>query len=76
MDLGQFLLQIKPTEARELDIEHQAAGGIRTLAGQERLRRGKGLDIEPRRADEIAQTFADGPVVVNDKDEWVVLLHG
>src|SRR5262249_367666 len=31
--LGQLLLQIKTTEARELDIEYQAAGSIRTRAG-------------------------------------------
>jgi len=30
---GQFLLQIETTAARELDIEHQAAGSVRTLAG-------------------------------------------
>ena len=53
---GQCLLQIKTTEAREPDIEHQAAGGSWTLAGQKLLRRSKGLDIEPHRAEEIAQT--------------------
>ena len=76
LDLGQFLLQIEPAETWELDIEHQAAGDIRTRAAQERVRRGKGLDREPHGAEQITQTFADGPVIVYDKDTWVVLLHG
>ena len=58
IDLGQFLLQIKTTESRELDIEHQAAGGVWTLAGQKLVRRGKRLDVQPRGADKIAQTLA------------------
>jgi hypothetical protein len=33
MALGQFLLQIETTAARELDIEHQATGSVGTLAG-------------------------------------------
>jgi hypothetical protein len=31
MTLGQFLLQLEPTEARELDIEHQTARSLWTL---------------------------------------------
>jgi hypothetical protein len=38
MALGQFLLQLEPTQARELDIEHQAAGGRWPLVGQKLVR--------------------------------------
>src|SRR5262249_28694974 len=74
--LGQFLLQIQPTQTGEPDIEYQAAGGLWTPAGQKLLCGGKGLDVEPRRAEQIAQTLAHGPVVVNDIDAWVVFSHG
>jgi hypothetical protein len=74
--LRQFLLQLQPAQARELDIEHQAAGGLGTLAGQKLVGGGKRLDVEPRRAEKIVQTFAHGLVVINDTDAWVVLMHG
>ena len=37
LDLGQFLLEIKTTPARELDVEHQAARGLWPAASQELL---------------------------------------
>jgi hypothetical protein len=36
--LRQLLLQLQPAQARELDIEHQTAGAIWTLAGQKLVR--------------------------------------
>jgi hypothetical protein len=36
--LRQFLLQLQPTQARELDIEHQTARAVWTLASQKLVR--------------------------------------
>ena len=58
MVLGQFLLQLQTTASRELDIEHQTARGVWTLARQKLVRRGKRLDVQPRRAEQITQTLA------------------
>jgi hypothetical protein len=73
---GQFLLQLQSAQARELDIQHQTAGGRWPLAGQKLVGGGKCPDVEPRGTEQIAQTLAHGPVVINDKDAWVVFLHG
>jgi len=56
--LRQFLLQLQPAQARELDIEHQTAGAVWTRAGQKLLGGGKCLDVEPRRAEKTLQTLA------------------
>jgi len=74
--LGQFLLQLQPAQARELDIEHQAAGGLGTRAGQKLVGGGKRQDVQPHGAEQIAQTLAHGLVVINDTDAWVVFSHG
>jgi hypothetical protein len=56
--LRQFLLQLQPAQARELDIEHQAARGRWPLVGQKLLGGGKCLNVEPRRAEKTLQTLA------------------
>jgi hypothetical protein len=76
LDLGQFLLEIKATPARQLYIKNQAARDWWTAAFQEILRRGKGLYVQTRGTEKIPQAVADRPVVVDDEDDRIVVIHG
>ena len=65
---GQFLLHSSPLRPGSWTSSTRQPGAVWPRAGQKLVRRGKGLDGEPRGAEQIAQTLAHGLVVVYDKD--------
>src|ERR1700728_2362368 len=73
---GQFLLQIKTADTRQLYIKHQTLGGFPRPVGQKLLCRGKCLYLQACGAEQITQAFPDRSLVVNHTDKWVVLIHG
>src|SRR5438105_2099857 len=67
VDLRHPRLEIEPAQARQPDVEHQAAGNIRRRAGEELLRGREGLDLQPCRPDQTCQSLSNGVVVVHDE---------
>jgi hypothetical protein len=65
----------KPRHSLQAHVEHQAAGCIRALAGEEFVRRGEQPDVETRRGDEVAERIAHRGVVVDDEHDGSVLAH-
>lgn len=55
LDVRQPFLQIEPAQARQAQIEHEAARPVDSRPVQELLRRGEGLDLPPLEPDQGVQ---------------------
>src|SRR5262249_42977159 len=72
---GQALLQLQPTEsAGHTHVQNQAIGR-RQHGGQEVLRTGECLNVQPHRPEQAPQRLAYGLVIVDDEDGRPRLFH-
>src|ERR1700679_3158526 len=55
----QIALQIQSTQSGELNVQHQTARHVGSPGGEKRLRRGKGLDLEPRGSQQPPQRLTE-----------------
>ena len=73
--VGELLLQFETVEAREVHIEHQAAGHDLAGVGQEVLRRREQLRLPTLALDQQFQRLANRDVVVDDVDDRLDAKH-
>src|SRR5439155_17453767 len=71
----QLALEIKPTYARQPDIQYQATGRIGTFATQELLSRAEQLDLQSYRLEEPLDCPTNRWIVIHYKNNGGRLSH-